>query len=75
MTLHGTPAQIEYGGNDLVTTEPAPTTVPRPILTPFNIVTFIPIQLSPSIKISWSFIGSFSLSVIASIYLAIISTR
>ena len=39
---------IEYGGHDLVTTAPAATTEPLPIVTPFNIVTLAPVQTSSS---------------------------
>lgn len=41
---------IEYGGHDLVTTAPAATTEPLPIVTPFNIVTLAPVQTSSSIQ-------------------------
>lgn len=44
--LAGTPAQISKSGIDFVTTAPAPTTAPSPILTPFRTTTFTPSQTS-----------------------------
>ena len=41
-------------GYDLVTTAPAATIEPQPIVTPFNIVTFAPIQQPSSITTGWS---------------------
>lgn len=41
-TFAGTPPMIEYGGHDFVTTAPAATTEPRPIVTSFSIVTLDP---------------------------------
>lgn len=52
ITLHGLPTAIEYGGIDLVTTEPAPIIDPRPIVTPGITVTLIPIQTSSSMTVS-----------------------
>ena len=51
----------------------APIIDPLPITQPFNIVTFIPIQLSPSKITSASLSGSFSLSVMVSTYLPTMS--
>ena len=43
-TLAGLPATTVHGGTSFVTTEPAPTIAPSPIVTPFSIIAFIPIQ-------------------------------
>ena len=43
----GIPPYIEYGSTFLLTTDPAAIIEPSPIVTPFNIITFAPIQLSP----------------------------
>src|SRR5436309_15845772 len=43
-TIAGFPATITFGGTLLVTTDPAATTEFSPMLTPFKIVAFIPIQ-------------------------------
>src|ERR1700730_1173714 len=45
-TLHGLPAHTDHSGRSWVTTERAPTTVPRPILTPGAINTSAAIQHS-----------------------------
>ena len=47
-TFPGTTPNIEYGGTFFVTSDPVAITDPLPIVTPCNIVTFIPTQLSPS---------------------------
>ena len=57
--LAGIPQIIEYGGHDFVTTEPAAIIDPRPIVTPFKIVTLAPAQTSSSIVMGESFWGSF----------------
>lgn len=62
ISFAGTPPIIEYGGNDLVTTAPADTTLPCPMVTPFNIVTLAPHHTSSSITIGRSFSESFSSS-------------
>lgn len=41
-TLAGLPATIEFAGTDLVTTEPAATNAPSPIVTPANIIEQLP---------------------------------
>src|SRR5213076_772031 len=47
-TIAGFPATTEFGSTLLVTTEPAATTEFSPIVTPFKITAFMPIQtLSP----------------------------
>ena len=48
-TTAGFPATIAKGGTSLVTTAPAATIAPRPILTPFKTVDLKPIQTSSSI--------------------------
>ena len=40
----GHPAATQFAGNERVTTEPAPTTVLSPMVTPFKTVTFSPSQ-------------------------------
>lgn len=50
---------MEYGGQDFVTTAPAATTEPGPIITPLSIVTLAPHQTSSSITTGASFSGSF----------------
>src|ERR1700704_3043004 len=40
----GLPATTVFGGTDLVTTDPAATTEFSPIVTPFKMVAFMPIQ-------------------------------
>lgn len=57
MSFAGTPPIIEYGGNECVTTAPAAMIDPLPIVTPDNIVTFIPNHESPSMITSLSFSG------------------
>lgn len=64
MNLAGTPPQMQYGGIDLVTTAPAATVVPLPIVTPDRRVTFIPIQTSSSTTTSLSSPLGFVASVI-----------
>ena len=44
MIRAGLPATIVHGGTSFVTTEPAPTTAPSPIVTPFKIIQLKPIQ-------------------------------
>ncbi len=44
--LAGTPADNEYGGRSLTTTEPAATTAPLPMVAPEVIVTPLPIHTS-----------------------------
>lgn len=44
ITFAGLPNARQRGGISLVTKEPAPIMAPSPIVTPFNIMTFSPIQ-------------------------------
>jgi hypothetical protein len=53
MILAGLPATTSYGGTSFVTTLPAPTVEPFPILTPGKMIAFPPIQQSSSIQISF----------------------
>ena len=46
ITRQGTPAASELGGRSRVTTLPAPTTQPSPIVTPPQTTTFAPSQTS-----------------------------
>jgi len=46
----GTPAANTRGGRDFVTTDPAPTTLPSPIVTPRRTITRVPNQTSRSIR-------------------------
>ena len=43
MVLAGLPTTIEFGITSFVTTDPAPTIAPSPIVTPGKIVAFAPI--------------------------------
>src|SRR5687768_6058320 len=45
----GTPATMAKGGTSLVTTAPAPTMLPFPIVTPGNITAFTPMSAQASI--------------------------
>ncbi|KAF9263014.1 hypothetical protein L218DRAFT_866450, partial [Marasmius fiardii PR-910] len=49
VTLAGFPIATEYGGTSLVTTDPAPIVLPRPIVTPGKTCTPAPSQQSSSI--------------------------
>lgn len=53
MIFAGIPPIIEYEGNDFVTTDPAPTTVPFSMVTPALTTTFAPRYTS-----SWMVIGA-----------------
>ena len=46
ISLAGFPPTIVYGGTSLLTTDPAATIAPSPIVTPGIIIAFIPIQAS-----------------------------
>lgn len=50
ITLAGTPPTSTFSGTDLVTTLPAATTEPMPMVTPHNIVQSIPIQTTSGQK-------------------------
>ena len=52
MTRAGTPPTIAYGGTSRVTTEPAETTAPCPMVTPERIVALAPIQTSEQTTMS-----------------------
>ncbi|KAG0123534.1 hypothetical protein HOY82DRAFT_495188, partial [Tuber indicum] len=56
-TLAGFPATAHPGGTSFVTTLPAPTVLPRPILTPGRIVTFPASQQSSSIVMGAPYSG------------------
>lgn len=50
ISFAGTPPIILYGAHDFVTTAPAATMLPRPIVTPFKIVTFAPHKTPSSMQ-------------------------
>ena len=57
ITFAGTPASNDLGGHDLVTTAPAATTEPLPIVTPLSTVALQPIQTRSSITMGEEYGG------------------
>src|SRR5690606_26455582 len=55
MTRAGTPATIANGGTSFVTTAPAPTSAPSPILTPARIVALEPMEARRPTWVSTTF--------------------
>ena len=57
MNFAGFPATMLYAGTSELTTDPAPTILPLPILTPFKIIERAPINTSSSISTGLCFVA------------------